>query len=727
MLDLIIDPIYQIKMLWQHKWEILAVVILAGVLGAAATYAVDPVYRATATLMINPQGSNVAPIEDVYEPKGPASQYVLTNHEVLKSRELTGRVVDLLDLTNHKEFFRKANVENGAESTTRLDNLIAKLPFVARWINQPREGVAKVANDPREQAISNLQRVISIESVPFTFVVKIHVDIRDQELSARIANTLLNSYIEYVSGERVGLTEQASGWLNNRLTELKQNLNESEKRLQEFYETEKLVNVGGARGLLTDEYSDNSERLRDARRKREELTSINNKVVAANGNMELLQQIAYIQGNDLVQLAQRLYLEAGEKVSELESRYGEKHPKMISARARLKEARDSYEKQIRQAGEAVKSEYQFSLNTEKSLSGILAKSRGQLEKLDRKQHTLEALQHEVSSNRQLFDSFMQRYKETDIAEKLDNTNNRIIDLAIRPLKAHSPNRPIWVVSAMILGFLFAYVMTFIRALLDDTIKSADAMESLCNTPVLAVLPRMKSLSNKAEKVARLEIDEPTSAYAEAIRTLRTSVMLADASAKKKIVLIASSVPAEGKTCVAANLAIAFSQVERTLLIDCDLRKPSSARYLQIPANHYGFVELLSGKATISEATKRFESANLDVLSCLKPPPNPSELLGSERFHNLLEELAEIYDRIIIDSPPCQVVSDALLLAGSTDAVIFVAKAESTYRRAVVEAVDRLRGANASVLGSVLNQIELRKTAQYGVYYYPDYYGSQGKA
>ena len=226
----------------------------------------------------------------------------------------------------------------------------------------------------------------------------------------------------------------------------------------------------------------------------------------------------------------------------------------------------------------------------------------------------------------------------------------------------------------------------------------------------------------------MELDDPASAYAEAIRTLRTAIYLSDASKPQKRILVTSSIPSEGKTCLSVNLALAFGGMGKTLLLDCDFRNPSSIRYLKLESNPQGgVVELMAGRATKAEAIRHFEAGNIDVLSCNQSPPNPSELIGSERFAAMLNDLENDYDRIIIDSPPCQVVSDGLMLAKQVDATLFVAKAGSTPKRVISAAIGRLEEAGAPILGVVLSQVDMKKSDDYGLQYYSAYYRGKDTA
>lgn len=726
-----IDPVQQLKIFWRYKVEIIGLTLLSILISIFLVYSMTPTYRSTVTLLIEPKDSNVANIKKVYEnDPWTYAEYQQTQHEVLRSRRIAERIVDKLDLVNHPEFKVAQKLE---AEPSRFQKVIDLVRNSFGTENKP-DTIVNVDQDAlRSSVVKSVMARIKVQPLINTHIVNVHATAKDAELSAEIANNVVISYINSEFESRQGISEKATGLLTTRLEELKKQLQNSEKKLQAFYESEQLVNVGGTRGLSEEEISDNSRRLRDANKVKTELKNVYEKIVQANNQPELLQEITAIQQDSLVQSTKRSYLTASENVSELESRYGPKHPKMVAAQARLKEASDSYRRQLKVSADGIRSQFQNASSTVNVLAGTVAASREQIQKMDRNQYQLELLQHEVKSNRDLYDSFLTRYKETDAASNLDIGNARIIDAAVIPTRPYKPRKKLWVVSAALLGLLLGLALALLRSFLDNTIKSPSDLERITGIPVISILPFVKGGLWKTPKVARLELDEPNSVFSEGIRTLRTSLMLSDLPTKRKRILITSSIPSEGKTSTSVNLAIALAQTEKVLLIEGDLRRPSISSYLEVPnSNESGLAKLLTGDSVIvKDCVYRFEAGKLDVLPCGQTPANPSELLGSPQFAKLLDKLGGIYDRIIIDSPPCQVVSDALLLARISDGIVFLAKADSTHSRIVTAAIRQLRTTKTPILGAVLNQANLRKNVGYGsddfYYYYPEYYGASSKS
>lgn len=702
------DPLRQFRILYRSRWQILRTTVLVFVLALLAVFAVTPSYRGTSTLLIEPMGAKVVEIDEVYNSGVPGvnlSEVQNTQIEVLQSRTIAERVFDRLKLGETEEY----RVELADEDGDILSDVMELL------------GLGSDADGGRDAAIELLVENLTVNPVARSNVVRVNAESEDPELAAKIANTVAEIYIEYDREARGGIADEASGWLGERLVEVKKDLEASEKALQAFYESEQLVNVGGARGMVEDEITDNARRLREARTTRSDLENVYRRIVSARTNAEVLQEIPQIAQEPLVQTTKRLFLEAQNEVGSLSSRYGAKHPKMITGQARLADARNALRTQVLLAADGIRSQYELARNTETSMAGIVQDSRTQIQGLDRKENQLQILQREVDSNRKLYDTFLQRSKETDVAGGLHIGTVRLIERAVVPKDPNKPKKVLWLAAALLSGAFLGLALALIGGFLDNTLKTPLDLEQATQIPVLTVLPKVKD----TQDLPHLELNEPQAMFSEGIRTLRTSLLLADVNRKRRRILVTSAVPGEGKTSVALNLAMAIGQVERVLLIDADLRKPTVGARLGLAADANGLVDLITGTAPAEACIHRHAAGSIDVLPCGKPPPNPLELISSERFSQLIESVGANYDRIVIDSPPCHPVSDSHLLCRLVDAVFFLVKADSTPVQLVTNAVKALRQAGAPLVGAVLNEADTQKQAgfAYGYYYYQGGYGS----
>lgn len=393
------------------------------------------------------------------------------------------------------------------------------------------------------------------------------------------------------------------------------------------------------------------------------------------------------------------------KVSSLEKRYGNKHPAMIAARAELTEVLKRLQNE---KGNAVKTQ-----------------TKGfQLAKLER----------DVATYRQLYDQFLTRFKETDLAMRYDVNDVRVIDRADPPATPVRPNKRSIITTWVLLGLAAGTLLAWLRDFMDNTFKSPHDVEQEIALPVLGIVPfldkgtRKRSTRGALAQPERFYIHNPNSGFSESINHIRTSVLYTDVDDPPKTIMITSAVQSEGKTTLCTNLALSFGQLGRTLILDADLRKPRVAAISGLEPQG-GLADVVAGHASVTDVITQDEYArDLYIIKSGVHPPNPLELILSDKFAKLLSELRTRFNYIIIDSPPVLPVSDAIVLGSLADATILVIQAEQTHRSASINALNSLHSADVNVIGIALTQMARKKTSYYsdGYYYghYGKYYGSR---
>jgi len=325
------------------------------------------------------------------------------------------------------------------------------------------------------------------------------------------------------------------------------------------------------------------------------------------------------------------------------------------------------------------------------------------------------LDREVQSGRQLYDSLLQRAKETGVSTELKTSNIRIVDRAERPIKPVSPQKGLDLLLATLGGSLVACGLVLFFESLDSRIKTPEEIRIHLGLAHLGLLPALDAKTMSAN-YPLVNKGVPAN-FAESIRAVRTNVLFSTAQEGSRSIVVTSTGPGEGKTMVASNLAISLAQAgQRVLLIDADMRKPRAHEIFEM-AQEPGLSNLLVGNAKAGEAVRKSGVAGMWVIPSGRTPPNPAELLGSQRFRDFLASLKDHFDWVIIDSPPVMAVTDAALVAHSASGVVFVVGAEMTSRHAAKSAVDQMRRVQARFVGTVLNRVDLDRNA----YYYSRYY------
>ena len=718
------DDVIDLRQYWQtimrHKWGIMGFSFIVTVLTVLVVFAMKPIYKATATLLIESQQAKVVSIEEVYGLEGNNSEYFLTQFEILKSRKLAEKVVSQFDLVNHPEF--------NEQPMFSLDfDWKQYLPFELPGANvtltpeQIEEARFKAAVD------LYLSR-LSVEPVRKTQLVNISYESGDPQLAADIANAVGNAYIEDNLQSKLDLTVKASSWLSQQLEGLRSQVTDAEQRLQEYRDEQGIVGDNGGLKIANRELDLVSEKLVEARRDRLEQESIYRQIQAARGKPSLLEMIPSILQHPLVQGLKQSVTVVELKKSELAKRYGAKHPAMQAVNSELSSARSNLNSQIISVAKGIENNYKVALANEQSLQGTLQGTKGNIQSLSRKEYKLRELQQDVDTKRALYDTFFTRFNETNATGDLKTANARIADPAVVPALPEKPKKKLIVVLAFVVSAMFGVMFAFLLQALNNTVKTASEVESRLNATMLGLLPLLPKQRKGANQSYTQFIKDPQSAFAESLRTIRTGVVLSALDSPHKVLSVTSTVPGEGKTSMSLGLAFALGQMEKVLLIDGDMRRPSIARGLGLDPKSPGLSALVAGTASLEECIQTFGEGNIDVMTAGIIPPNPSELLSSKRFAKVLEVLETKYDRIIIDTAPCQAVSDAMIMAPLVGAMIYVVKADSTPYQHAKNGLKRLREVKAPVIGVVLNQVDVKKGAkyygqEYGGYY--DVYGYSG--
>lgn len=695
----------------KRKWALLALTLAVAVLAFVITMAMTPIYRATATVLIEAGKGKIVSVEEVYGNVSQQREHYQTQVEIIKSREVLLRTVQALKLWNAPEF----------------DPRLAKPSWTKRalaslGIGEPIDAETKWTDE--KLAAATLRKIqggghLTVTPIRLSQLVKVEFEAEDRELAARVANGIADQYIAADRDERYKLTTQVSQQLQDRLASLRKSLNDSEKALQAYREQKGLVNVGGsAQAGTTQQLGGMTERMLQARAKRMELES--NYLQAKNAGTTGYASIPAVLTNASVLEAQKLANAAEAKLAELQTRLGPNHEAYKQAQAEVTQMASLLQQRQRAVVQSVIREYEAARNTEVSLERSMNAVRDQAQGVNREEFQLSVLERDYQSNKQLYEMFMNRAKETSLIGDVQPSVARVTDVAVPPETAVKPKRLNIVAVAALLALLLGSLSAVAMDRLDNTVKGGEDAERRLQMPVLTSLPEVEGATRKT--MARTFLQNTHSHFAEGIRTARSGILLSALDAPNKVLLITSCVPGEGKTTVAINLGFAHAQSNgRTLLIDLDMRRGQASRALGQGAAKLGVTNLLAGQASIEHCVVPIKETGLHLLPVGVTPPNPLELLLSQRFKDVLAELSKEYPMIIIDSPPVELVSEALVLAPLVTNVALVVRAMSTPAPLVRKTQQRLQRAGGQLLGVIINGLNFKEArAYYGEYAHSSY-------
>lgn len=709
--DEVIDLRKYFAVVNRSKWRILLLAVLIAILTAFIVLNMKPVFSAKATLLIEAQQAKAVKIEEVYGMNSAQQEYYLTQFEILKSRTIAESVINRLNLAEHPDYMPKASFK---------DSIQELLPFLQS--SNENRSQQQIELERREHILSQFMKSLSIEPVRKTQLVNISFESHDPELAAKVANAIGETYIDSQLEAKMGITQKANNWLGGRLGELRQRLDDSEKAMQDFRLREGLIDVAGVRGLGSQELERLGVELTAARSKKAQVESFI-RVISQYGktNVDQLESLPEITAHPSIQNVKKEVIIVERKVSELSKIYGPKHPKLLAVKSELATIQENLREQIRKLIAGIENESQTEAQKLASLEAEMARAKGQYQDVSGKEAEYQRLQREVETNRQLFETFMSRQKETEVAGDFDSAIARFTDRAITSTEPIKPKRKFIVILAFIAALGFGIVVAFVMESLNDTIKTSQDVESVLQQRALGIIPKHTSNNNVAE-FNRTFFNSEQRTFSESVRSIRTSLALLALDKPLQLLVVTSSVPEEGKSTVSSNLSFAFAQLEKVLLIDADMRKPTIAKRFSLPAFQPGLANYLTETEILENCIVHDEQSGVDILPAGTIPINPLELLAHPRFLTLLNELKGRYTKIVIDTPPVQAVSDALMIARLADAVVMVVKANYSRSGLIQNSLAKLVQSHAKVYGVVLNDLDVKKAERYyGSYGYYQYY------
>ncbi len=708
----------------RRRWSIAAVFTVSVLAALVLTLASTPMFQSTALLQIQPNGPNILSFQDVQESIGQAQAYpdfFQTQYSILNSRALARRTIEKLDLASEADF----NPE------LREPGLLARATGALRSV-LPGSGEEREFSElEREhQLVSAFLSEIEIAPRRKSFLVELSFSSPSPELAAAVARTTAEEYIDLTLDQRIESASQGRAFIEKQLSKTKARLEQTEIELQEFARGRDIIALEQEESMVHARLSDLNERLTAAQGARIEIEA-KYKRSKTPGRYDLPELVNSPLLKTLVEDLTTLEIE----LAQLEATFTDEYPEVKRLGARVGILRKRIRTEEDRLLASVHADYDASVERESMLRTEMEKQRQIVTAYEEKAIDFKIMRREVDTNRTIYEHLLGRLKEVEVTEAVRASNVTILDPAEIPLETDRPSMPLNMAFSLLIGVFGGVGLALLQEFLDDSVKTPDDVERTVRLPTLAAIPEFRidkgdeasSPSSPDREVAL----QPTSAGAEAIRTLRASLFLTSAGGLPRRLLMTSARPGEGKTCISTNLAIALAQMgRRVVVIDCDLRKPRLHVALdveQVP----GLSNYLTGNAAIDEVIRPSGQAGLDVITAGPIPPNPVDLLDSQMMSDLLEGLEDRYDHILVDAPPSLVFADVPILTGRLGGgCLLVARSGETPKRALKQAGDYLLRMQSKVLGVVLNRVSSRNAgySYYGYYGdYSHYYGAAARA
>ncbi|MDH5184257.1 MAG: polysaccharide biosynthesis tyrosine autokinase, partial [Gammaproteobacteria bacterium] len=695
-----IDFLHYWHIVRRYAKQIIGLMFLAILVGVFTAFSMQPIYTGETSLHVDPLSPKLVAVDPLQNAANTMFFYK-TQEEVIRSRSIAEAVIDKLSLQKHPVLVAELSILQQATTEAEEDSSIW-------WWKESKAQPSEEAK--RSELVGYMREHLTVENQRNSEIIRVSFRAPEPKLAADVANAFSTAYINRGLDAHSMVAKQATGWLAARLAELQKNFVQSEEDLRAYQIRESIVDSKSSQSISSGKLQNITTALVDAQAKKAQAETLYLQVRKAEMAGQTYESLQAVLQYPLIQDLSGEQTKLARKVSELSDRYGEKHPKMIAARSDFKEANLKLQQEIGKVVEGIRNDYEAARDNELKLQALHGEIQKEIRAKQGKGNKLAKLEREVQINRELYNVFLTRLKETDVASNAGVTNVQIIDRAIPPMLPSEPKKRRIVLIFTILGLLIGLGLAFLLERLDNTFKTSEDVETKLSLPMLGITPIVKTDTGIPE---RFIFENNKSTFSEAIGNVRTGVLFSDIDNPPKMILVTSSIANEGKTTLSNNLAISFSHMAKTLLIEADLRKPGQAGILKITSQG-GLSELASGEYTLDQCmVQDQESNNLYHITSGTIPPRPLELLSSKKVKELFSKLRQEFEYIVIDTAPVLPVSDSLVLGQLADAVIFSVKADSTTFQMAQEAIKRLRTAGVSPLGVVLTQAHEEKMHSYG--------------
>ena len=708
-----IDLLAYWHILVKRRRLIASILIAVVALALLATLMTTPIYRASVVMQIEKQGSQVIqvngiqPENDMY---GWDPDFLQTQIELIKSRSLSERVAGELHMD-------QAAMDR-LYAPSWLDRMLALLQPKSKQVSIGKAvKPSNHAEDLLKSAAGIVAGGLSVDPVRNSKLVVINFDSPSAQFSARAANALADGFIAAGLERRFGASSYAKTYLEDQLKLTKSRLEDSERKLVLFAQQQNLVDTGDkGQSLAVQNLTQLNAALATAQDQRIRAQA---RWQQASGGAMPADMIGNSNIRNLQQQKGALQAQYQLKLQTFKPDY----PDMRQLKSQVDELDRQIGQEIGGVRASVKAEYDAAAKQEQMLMGQIAALRTQALDVDGRSIQYNILKREVDTNRQLYESLLQRYKEVGVAGDVRSNNISIIDRAEVPGARFKPSLTRNLALGVLLGAMLGVLIAFLLEFLDDTLKTPEDIEQKLKMPVLGVVPKLGPKESMAAVASN-----PQSSFSEAYRSVRTALQFATDHGVPKTLLISSSGAGEGKSTTAQALARNLTQLgKRVMLVDADLRNPSLHKAFGLRAEH-GLSSLLSGACSFADVIQPSGEERLDLILAGPLPPNPAELLSGTKLISLLTVASERYDHVIVDGPPVLGLADAPILANTVDSTLLMISSGKTKSGAAQAALKRLLTARARIVGCLLTKYDAR-TAGYGYgygYQYESYYAYGNK-
>jgi len=743
--------------LMKRKWTVLAFAIPLFIVVTILSFVIKPTYTAKGTLLIEKE-PNILTFEDIFQIESFNDDYFQTQYKLLQSRSLADNVIEAQRLFENENFVGKLRKNSDSGGSGKSDPKF--------W----------------SKLIDGFLRKVNVKPIRQTRLVEVSFKDHDPKFAAGTLNALFDSFIDMNIQMKYEATAQATEFLTGQIVSIGGEIEKDEQVMQQYGADKNIIALSDKETTIIEKLGELNRALTEAQIDRVNMETYYNSIKSVTPEF-----IPQALANPLIQRLKEDYGKLSREYLKMQDRFKSDYPELQRLKTELESAKMSLENETQNLQKGAYSDWQAALRKEKSLEAVFNAQKQEAIQLNNNAISYNQLKIEIDNKKSLLENLLKRQSETGVSARLKGlrtSNIRVVDRAEAPLYPSSPKKKLNMALAALIGLLGGVGLAFLFEHLDDSVKNFEDVEKYSGLPALGVVPafssdgfekgyrygykikigkgergedwkkekeRRKDKEKKGRDLGSLlreagkkdngpdagggrsdtipSIDlitfvSPKSNISESYRTIRTSLLLSSAEPRPKCIAVSSALPQEGKTATLSNLAVTLAQAgKKVLVVDSDLRKPQQHRIFKV-RNLKGLTNYLTGHADLRELIKTTQIPDLFLINAGPVPPNPMELLGSDKMDGLIKDLRQNFDYVLFDTPPILAVTDALALGSKLDGIILIVWGEKTSREALKRAKEKLNMVGIKILGVVLNNIVIRKHDYHYRHGYYRYYGEQ---
>ena len=678
-----------LRVISTRRWLVGSAFLLTVLLAGIWIFTQTPLYRSTALLQIEPSAPTVTPFQPVLERGSYASvprrDFLETQMRLIASERLLAGTIKQFGIHKLPQF---KNVKN----------------LAARF-----------------------KRSFAVESIRRTWLVEVAFYWPDPKLGAQILNYHVKQYAKDYADRRLETGTKALANLIQEKREAFPKVEKARRKLQEFKQQHNITSFDRAYNTITDDLMARSSAVSEARQALSARKAGLDEIEKAVKDQDMAGSLPDVLNNQLIRDYRNQKALCEQSLREALNRFGEQHPEIKTHRAKLESVEENIRLEIQRIVNSVRTEYRQAAQLLVRRQEELAEQQKKVQSFNELKLTYDMLKTAFDTQNVTYTAVLTRIHEIEMANAA-NVRDGAVRIERKPKEetlAAKPRKVLIMALATFMGLAFGVGLAFLLDTLDTTLKSKEHVSRYLGLNLLGYVPALPELASGGRHHTHFALAvglHPRSAVAEAFRSIRTALSFSVAAQEVRHIMVTSASPSEGKTLVAANIAAAIAQTgKKVLLVDADMRKPAIHKIMEADQTP-GLTNLLVGEGAscIEDVVRPTDVPNLFYIPCGPAPPNPAELMGCERMKVLLAKMVELYDRVILDTPPVVNVTDAAVLCNEAHGVVFVVRGFRTQREIARRALEILAHSNAQLLGAVLNNVDVPR----GAYYYDTYYQYQ---